>query len=188
VESDASCHATLAAAGLRVHSSTDEIADAERFDLLVMSHVLEHVGNPRAVLTSLVSRLSPGALVFIEVPCRDFEHKAEDEPHLLFFDREPMTRLLERCGIKPIHVSYHGVRIDALRRGRFARPSMLRRAIDRLMSIADRRALLPIPKGLRPLDDPALRAAVRRFEAHLEHHEPSWWLRAVGEVEVTRSA
>jgi SAM-dependent methyltransferase len=178
VESDANARAALAARGVSVHSTVDTLP--RDFDLLVMSHVLEHIAAPRDVLTALSARLRPGALVFIEVPCRDHEHKNEDEPHLLFFDRSPMARLLDRSGIEPMAISYHGVEIDRLRGGRFTRRSFARRVMDRLVSIGDRRGLLPVPAGLRGIDDPRGIAAVRPFEAHLEKREPSWWLRAVG--------
>ena len=38
--------------------------------------------------------------LFIEVPCKDWDHKNEDEPHLLFFDKKSMVRLAEKLKIE----------------------------------------------------------------------------------------
>lgn len=40
----------------------------ERFDVIVMRHVLEHVLDPVGEVRALVARLAPGGLLFIEVP------------------------------------------------------------------------------------------------------------------------
>lgn len=42
---------------------------AGRFDLIVNSNVLEHVGFPRVLVDQLTSIAAPGTMAFIEVPC-----------------------------------------------------------------------------------------------------------------------
>ena len=49
-------------------SSTDLAAMTERFDVLAMYHVLEHVSDPKAMLTAVKALANPGALIVIEVP------------------------------------------------------------------------------------------------------------------------
>ena len=93
IETDTSCHAALREIGVKV--APDGNASV---DLVVMTHVLEHVTEPDAFLIESTRRLRAGGILFIEVPCRDWEHKALDEPHLLFFDKTPMKRLLEQVG------------------------------------------------------------------------------------------
>lgn len=44
------------------------LAEGERYDLIIASHVLEHIGDLSRVLTALVERLEPNGAVFIEVP------------------------------------------------------------------------------------------------------------------------
>lgn len=41
---------------------------SERFDVLTMYHVLEHIPNPKAALATVKALANPGALIVIEVP------------------------------------------------------------------------------------------------------------------------
>jgi hypothetical protein len=43
--------------------------NAGRFDLIVNSNVLEHVGFPRVLAEQFTSIAAPGTMAFIEVPC-----------------------------------------------------------------------------------------------------------------------
>lgn len=45
--------------------------------------------------------MAAGAILFIEVPCRDFEHKDSDEPHLLFSTRSPWRGCCPKLGLSP---------------------------------------------------------------------------------------
>jgi SAM-dependent methyltransferase len=180
IESDDSCRASLHEAGVHIHHSLSDLGSEGAFDLLVMSHVLEHAADPSAFLAAMVRRLRDGALVFIEVPCRDDLHKAVEEPHLLFFDRAPMERLLLRCGVEPVKVSYHGIEITRLSAGWATKRSFVQRVTDRLRPAAERLHLLPVRGDLALVDSFEGRSAVRRFEAHVEKPVPAWWLRAVG--------
>ena len=50
-------------------ATTQDLAKVhERFDVLTLYHVLEHVSDPRAVLASVKALANPGALIVIEVP------------------------------------------------------------------------------------------------------------------------
>jgi SAM-dependent methyltransferase len=183
IEADLSCHEFLRHAGVSVHRSVSELEGADAgFDLLVMSHVLEHTRDPVSFLASMLNHLRAGALVFIEVPCRDDEHKPADEPHLLFFDRRPMERLFNRCGVKPVRISYHGIELERLRAGWATQPTLARRVIERVRQVADKIGLLAARGDLALIKDPEARASVRRLEADVEKSTPAWWLRAVGQT------
>ncbi len=52
----------------RVGLTTDLASSPERFDVLALYHVLEHVPNPKEVLASVKALAKPGALIVIEVP------------------------------------------------------------------------------------------------------------------------
>jgi SAM-dependent methyltransferase len=185
VESDEQQRERLCERGIRAVGSLEEVPTGLSFDLLVLSHVLEHTSDPRAFLSKFVQRMNPGAMVFIEVPCRDYEHKSEDEPHLLFFDGPSMSRLLTRVGIRPLRISYHGIEIERLRR---RSGSLARRIAARALAVLDALRLLPIPRAFDGVTDPAGRAAVRSLEGHVEKRSAAWWLRAVGVVEPTRGS
>ena len=44
------------------------LADGEMFDGIILSHVLEHVGNPLMVTNALAKRLNPGGSLYVSVP------------------------------------------------------------------------------------------------------------------------
>ena len=95
VDSDTSCYQILAAMGVTTYEDLKQIPDQKHFDLVVISHVLEHTADPKVFIDDCTKLLSPGGILFIEVPCNDHQHKNTIEPHLLFFDKKPMELLLE---------------------------------------------------------------------------------------------
>lgn len=50
-------------------TTTDELSKlSEKYDVVIMFHVFEHVSDPRALLSKIKSLAKPGALIVIEVP------------------------------------------------------------------------------------------------------------------------
>ena len=82
-------------------SKVEKIASpqAQAYSFLTCMHVLEHVGNPMALIAEATQLLIPGGLMYIEVPLEltastreDFEQKIIDPPlgiheHMNRFDR-----------------------------------------------------------------------------------------------------
>ncbi len=103
--------------GLDVFNGTIEqaarVLPQESFDLLLMSHVLEHVLHPTAVIQAAASLVKPGGVIAIYVPNgdgvqarHDFDHwewKSFPE-HLYYFSPSTLTRLLTKCGFAVEHV------------------------------------------------------------------------------------
>lgn len=178
IESDASCHCGLLQLGVTLHGNPSEPFENTQVDLVVMSHVLEHTADPYDFVLMASAGLRAGGAHFIEVPCRDWEFKNEDEPHLLFFDKDPMKRLLTRVGCRDITLSYHGCEISRLRL-RLPQTDLYGRFRARLIRLGVVAPFAGTSPGLEVLDDPLERAAVAPFEAHRECQEPAWWLRAV---------
>jgi hypothetical protein len=143
-------------------------------DLVVLSHVLEHVARPVDFLRETTAGLRRGGCLFIEVPCRDWEYKTLDEPHLLFFDKKPLKILLERCGFTDIELSYFGPEI-----GESARFRRLHAWRERLLALGLVWPFAQVQAGTEMLADSLERAVVTPFHAHLESPRPAWWLRAL---------
>jgi hypothetical protein len=175
-ETDSSCHGSLTALGVRLVSPQEHVA--ELVDLIVMSHVLEHVSKPEEFLLSATSRLRSGGALFIEVPCQDWLHKPVDEPHILFFDKQPIRLLLQNAGFGDIEVSYHGKRIADLR-ALSPYERKWQEVRTKLLSLGLVGPLGRKQPGMEALADPIERAVMAPFNAHRESSEPAWWLRAM---------
>ena len=111
IETDKSCHKHLSKLGIELVT----YADVKPVELVVMSHVVEHVSDPLDFVRNACRTLKPGGALFIEVPCQDWVHKPVDEPHILFFDKAPMRRLLHDLGFEDIEISYYGKTISELK-------------------------------------------------------------------------
>lgn len=81
----------------------------DAFDVIVMSHVLEHLPDPRGVLAEIAGKLNDGGLIYVSVPdmgslqFRIFGKAWEPvEPiaHLQYFTEESLTRLLAASGFE----------------------------------------------------------------------------------------
>ncbi|MCS6285299.1 MAG: class I SAM-dependent methyltransferase [Nitrospira sp.] len=174
IETDRSCHESLTGLGVLLVDTPAEVTS----DLVVMSHVLEHVSDPVNFVRTATQGLRSGGAIFIEVPCRDWEHKPLDEPHILFFDKKPMCRLLAHLGFRDVEVSYHGQLLSELN-SRSALRTRLMQLRTKLISLG---LVAPFARqrlGMESLKDPLERAVVAPFKAHEESTEPAWWLRAV---------
>ena len=174
VETDSSCHGSLQALGAHLVGASDLVPA----DLVVMSHVLEHVSDPIAFVRAATRGLRRGGALFIEVPCRDWEHKALDEPHFLFFDKNPMQKLLEKLGFGDIEVAYYGRPISELRLQSWLHTKLMA-VRGKLISWGVVAPFSRMAAGLETLSSPLERAMVAPFCAHRESAEPAWWLRAV---------
>jgi SAM-dependent methyltransferase len=77
----------------------------ERFDLVVMTELIEHVTDPLALLQEARLLLAPGGRIVVTTPNRDAYPDAavwrtEQPPvHLIWFSREGLTRLAARAAL-----------------------------------------------------------------------------------------
>ncbi|HLM76383.1 MAG TPA: methyltransferase domain-containing protein [Polyangiaceae bacterium] len=85
----------------------DVIPEGEIFDLITMTHVLEHVKRPGDLLNRLRRALRPGGSILIEVPNADdallglfrgYYRPLCPGDHVSFFDEGSLRRLLEGSG------------------------------------------------------------------------------------------
>ena len=178
IETDETCHKSLLQKGVKLLDN-ESIMNEENFDMIVMSHVLEHSNNPILFIKEFITKLKCGGMLFIEVPCRDWEHKNSEEPHLLFFYKNPMIQLLENLGFEMIQVGYFGEKIKNLnqknnfrKKWKGLKHKLILNGLIWPFSIKR--------KGVEMINDPVERAVLSVFEANnIELTEPAWWLRAV---------
>lgn len=85
----------------------------EKYDLIIFSHVLEHVDNPKLLLRQAVNHLNPDGHIYVEVPDAE-RHSGYSLPFLEFnsehinhFGKDSLPALLDKCGLEGL--LYHRV-------------------------------------------------------------------------------
>lgn len=105
------------------------------YDIVIMSHVLEHFTDPAGLMEQVARALAPGGVVIIEVP-NDVDGierlNGPDEPHLTFFEQPTLRRLLERSSLEIVKVAPAG-------------PSHQRTGLKRSLRKVLRRGLYSLP-------------------------------------------
>jgi len=94
---------------LNVYSKIDDIAD--KYDLITLFHVLEHLPDPRSMLVRVSELLERNGQIIVEVPnakdalltlynCEPFTNFTYWSCHLFLFTKETLIRLGEQAGLK----------------------------------------------------------------------------------------
>lgn len=93
----------------RVGSLFDMPSDVGPFDVLVLSHVLEHVRDVKAALANIKRAMKPGAVLYVEVPdasrYADFAWSPFQDfntEHINHFSLVTLANVLRVCGYRPL--------------------------------------------------------------------------------------
>lgn len=111
---------TARSRGLDVHeTSVHALADIpDRFDVVTLSHVLEHVHDPVQTLTDVHRLLRPGGWLYIDTPNIDSRGAArwgvhwrglEAPRHLVLFSPDGLLGLLDRTGFDRVQTMRRSV-------------------------------------------------------------------------------
>jgi 2-polyprenyl-3-methyl-5-hydroxy-6-metoxy-1,4-benzoquinol methylase len=106
------------AKGLEVHQGTAYSATypAGSFDMIILSHVIEHVLEPDKFLLRCAEFLAPGGVLVLSTPCiRSFGFSqyrscwfALDAPrHLMLFDQRTIRLLGQKAGLRSAKIITH---------------------------------------------------------------------------------
>lgn len=121
----------------KVFSKIEHLDKGLRFDLIILSHVLEHVSQPNIFIKKITSMLQPSGVIYIEVPNQDHLFKKEFEPHILFFNHSSLKVLLSQFG-NILHIECFGrtakEEIQTLSVGKFLVLMKLKEKIKSLLS------------------------------------------------------
>jgi 2-polyprenyl-3-methyl-5-hydroxy-6-metoxy-1,4-benzoquinol methylase len=86
---------------------------AKTFDLITMRHALEHVPEPRSILSAALDLLVPGGMIEIQVPnfggweiehFKDAAHTLDLPRHLLHWEQATLGAMLSKCGFTDVKV------------------------------------------------------------------------------------
>jgi len=85
----------------------------EKVDLIISSHSLEHMTNPKYFFKTSKETLSETGGIFLEVPNCEFNSsgympRPYDSPHLLFFSKQFLKRLFHDLSFEIINISTAG--------------------------------------------------------------------------------
>ena len=178
VETDASVHSRLQDNGAILVEATT-LPKKEKVDAIIASHVVEHTLDPIGFLTHFTSMLRRGGAVFVETPCLDHRYKNIYEPHVLFFNKNTLGKLLERCNLSQIKLTYNGDKIPSLRRNSFLRKCAVK---FELKTGAPCHKFLgkywAMNKQLGLTYDEAM--AIVETSPHVEQDVPARWVRGFG--------
>ena len=96
-----------------------EVLGGQRFDLILGSHVLEHVFCPKSFLSDLFSLLSDTGCIFLEVPhetkrmiIEKIEHNISGHMHLWYFSRNTLERMIVESGGEILSLTNYGPSIN----------------------------------------------------------------------------
>lgn len=91
----------------------------KKFDVIVMSHVLEHLSDGKLVLSNLKNVLDDKGILFIEVPnCQNKEtliHSIDTQPHLFHFTKQSLQKLMERSNLKVLKADTYTAKVFSLK-------------------------------------------------------------------------
>ena len=97
-------------AGLTVFASLEELENSgtAHFDLISMSHVLEHLPDPVGYLIHLQeARLDPQGWLLLEVP-NLYAHDSFEVAHLVSYSAHTLLQTLEKAGFEVLKLERHG--------------------------------------------------------------------------------
>ncbi len=96
--------------GFKVYPSLEALQEnkEERFDLISMSHVLEHITDPVAYLSELRrSWLTLNGWLFLEVP-NLYGHFSFEVAHLYSFSSHSLEQIIQKAGFRMVQLVKHG--------------------------------------------------------------------------------
>lgn len=119
VEPGAEHRAIAREAGIDAHATIEDLkaTDPEPFDLVTLSHVLEHTTDPVGFLDELRPLIAPGGRLLIEVPYL-YRSLAYELAHLLCFARPTLDATVHAAGYEVVERRTHVARQGGLGNGR----------------------------------------------------------------------
>ena len=96
--------------GKIIQGFIEDLDVSGKYQIIWMSHVLEHLVRPDTFLTKIKNNLDENGIFFIEVP--NSEHKPtlfasiNENPHVYHFSKKSLTNIVEKAGYTVISCDY----------------------------------------------------------------------------------
>jgi len=114
VESDIVLQSAISKKGAIVFDNLHEVQECN-FDIIILSHIVEHFGNPNNFLLEIKEKLKKDGFIFIEIPNQDDIYKFDLGAHLVVYNKKAIAQLLERVNFKIINLTTVGENINFLK-------------------------------------------------------------------------
>ena len=102
----------------------EDVSINERFDIIWLSHVFEHILRPDLFLEKCKKNLEPDGIIFIEIPnCENKEilQCSIDEPSTFHFSKQALEKIAKKVGYRIIRSDY------------FRSPTLFEGGLNRIM-------------------------------------------------------
>ena len=87
-----------------INMSLEKLAlTKEKFDLIILSHTLEHVSDPNSFIESINKISQYNTTLFIEVPYLDFLEPYNENMHLHFFSQKSLESVVNKIRFNILH-------------------------------------------------------------------------------------
>lgn len=101
--------------GMDLRQGSIEDIPGQGYDLIVLSHVVEHFMDPVATVRDIVAKAAPGGHLYIEVPNADhFELGGLQNAHTYWFSPQTLFHYMAKAGLRPLASSPFGCHFGAL--------------------------------------------------------------------------
>jgi 2-polyprenyl-3-methyl-5-hydroxy-6-metoxy-1,4-benzoquinol methylase len=169
------------AANIHMSTSFDLSRFHNQFDLLLLSHVVEHLPDIRETMRNLLKVLRPPGYVFIEVPNSSadiFVTEMDPESHLHFFSKRSLTLLLESLGVQVLACVSCGPsrQLTIHQKQTSAIPNLAQRSVVRMKALLQQ---MGNRLGIRARH---VGTIYDGFYEHYQLDESGLWLRCLGHI------
>ena len=149
--------------GLDLRPGTHRVVTGGPYDLIVLSHVMEHFNDPVGAVAAIATHLSPEGRFYIEVPDNDeFCLGALQNAHVYYFTERTLLASLAKAGLEAVSINRCKPHVGVLCRratapvapdlgGEYARAKTIIQRHDRqqrLKEFLDRLGLLALARKL----------------------------------------
>ncbi len=87
-----------------INMSLEKLAlTKEKFDLIILSHTLEHISDPNSFIESINKISQYNTTLFIEVPYLDFLEPYNENMHLHFFSQKSLKSVVNKIRFNILH-------------------------------------------------------------------------------------
>ena len=98
----------------------DFLKDNQKYDIIILSHVIEHFKEPKEILLKIKSMLNENGFIYIEVPNSPMFNQCSyntlikylTTTHTVNFNIDNLRTFIENCGLKIIKYQYYDYNIN----------------------------------------------------------------------------